>query len=181
MLAIKTKGDRTLFFDFFPLDLGEIDGFKIKIGLYTVPGQIKYAATRRLVLNGVDGVVFVADLTKVRRHSNILSLKNLNEDLKYYRKNIFTIPLVFQYNKIDLLKKGVPLLSKDVMDRDLNRQLKKTSYIASALDGTNIAVTLKKIILLTTASVKTLCHSTNNRKAPMYGLSDAKSHASHMA
>ena len=155
MLTIKTQGDRTLFFDFFPFDLGSINGYKIKVQLYTVPGQIKYNATRRLVLNGVDGVVFVADSTRVRRQSNFYSLKNLYQNLKLYRKDIFKIPFVFQYNKMDLTAKGVPLIGADTLEKDLNRQLMKPSFAASALDGTNVAATLKKIISMTVASVKT--------------------------
>ena len=155
MLTIKTQGDRTLFFDFFPFDLGRINGYKIKVQLYTVPGQIKYNATRRLVLNGVDGVVFVADSTRVRRQSNFYSLKNLYQNLKLYRKDIFKIPFVFQYNKMDLIAKGVQLIGADTLEKDLNRQLMKPSFAASALDGTNVAATLKKIISMTVASVKT--------------------------
>ena len=154
MLTIKTQGDRTLFFDFFPFELGRINGFKVKVQLYTVPGQIKYNATRRLVLNGVDGVVFVADSMMVRRQSNIYSLKNLYQNLKLYRKNIFKIPFVFQYNKMDLTAKGVPLIGADTLEKDLNRQLMKPSFAASALVGTNVAATLKKIISMTLASVK---------------------------
>jgi signal recognition particle receptor subunit beta len=154
MLTIKTQGDRTLFFDFFPFDLGSINGYKITVQLYTVPGQIKYNATRRLVLNGVDGVVFVADAMMVRRQSNFYSLKNLYQNLKLYRKDIFKIPFVFQYNKMDLIAKGVPLIDADTLEKDLNRQLMKPSFAASALDGTNVAVTLKKIISMTVASVK---------------------------
>jgi len=154
MLTIKTQGDRTLFFDFFPFELGRINGFKVKVQLYTVPGQIKYNATRRLVLNGVDGVVFVADSMMVQRQSNIYSLKNLYQNLKLYRKNIFKIPFVFQYNKMDLTAKGVPLIGADTLEKDLNRQLMKPSFAASALVGTNVAATLKKIISMTLASVK---------------------------
>ncbi len=154
MLTIKTQGDRTLFFDFFPFELGRINGFKVKVQLYTVPGQIKYNATRRLVLNGVDGVVFVADSMMVQRQSNIYSLKNLYQNLKLYRKNIFKIPFVFQYNKMDLTAKGVPLIGADTLEKDLNRQLMKPSFAASALVGTNVASTLKKIISMTLASVK---------------------------
>ncbi len=154
MLTIKTQGDRTLFFDFFPFDLGRINGFKVKVQLYTVPGQIKYNATRRLVLNGVDGVVFVADSMMVQRQSNIYSLKNLYQNLKLYRKNIFKIPFVFQFNKMDLTAKGVPLIDADTLEKDLNRQLMKPSFAASALVGTNVAATLKKIISMTLASVK---------------------------
>jgi small GTP-binding protein len=155
MVTVKTQGDRTLFFDFFPLDIGRINGYKIKVQLYTVPGQIKYDATRKLVLNGVDGVVFVADTLMGQRKSNIFSLKNLYENLKHYQKNIFKIPFVFQYNKIDLLQKGVPIQPVEALEKDLNQQLKKPSFAASALLGTNVVATLKKIISMTTASIKT--------------------------
>jgi hypothetical protein len=154
IVTIKTHGDRTLFFDFFPFNIGKINGYQIKIQLYTVPGQIKYDATRRLVLNGVDGVVFVADALLGQRKSNIFSLKNLHENLKHYQKNIFKIPFVFQYNKMDLLQKGVPILPAETLEADLNRRLKKPSFAASALVGTNVASTLKKIISMTTASFK---------------------------
>jgi small GTP-binding protein len=102
MVTVKTHGDRTLFFDFLPFDIGTIKGYTVKIQLYTVPGQVKYDATRRLVLRGVDGVVFVADSMAVRREKNILSLKNLQDNLATYKKKINEIPLVLQYNKIDL-------------------------------------------------------------------------------
>jgi signal recognition particle receptor subunit beta len=154
IVTIKTHGDRTLFFDFFPFNIGKINGYQIKIQLYTVPGQIKYDATRRLVLNGVDGVVFVADALLGQRKSNIFSLKNLHENLKHYQKNIFKIPFVFQYNKMDLLQKGVPILPAETLEADLNRRLKKPSFAASALVGTNVASILKKIISMTTASFK---------------------------
>jgi signal recognition particle receptor subunit beta len=154
MVAIKTQGDRTLFFDFFPFDIGRISGYQVKVQLYTVPGQIKYNATRRLVLNGVDGIVFVADALIGQRNSNIMSLKNLYTNLKHYRKNIFKVPLVFQYNKMDLLQKKVPLIPTQMLEKDLNQQLKRPSFVASALVGTNVAVTLKKIISMTAASIK---------------------------
>lgn len=154
MVAIKTQGDRTLFFDFFPFNIGRINGYKIKIQLYTVPGQVKYNATRRVVLNGADGVVFVADALAVQRKANIISLKNLQENLKHYQKNIFKVPFVFQYNKMDLLKKGVPILPLEALARDLNKQLNRPSFVASALEGTNVVATLKKIIIMTVASIK---------------------------
>ena len=154
MVTIKTQGDRTLFFDFLPLGLGKIKGYEIKIQFYTVPGQVKYDATRRLVLRGVDGVVFVADSMAVRRKHNILSLKNLQENLATYNKNIFRLPLVLQYNKRDLAKKDIPLLPIEVMQKDLNSKLKVPWFEASALEGHNVAETMKKIILMTVASLE---------------------------
>jgi signal recognition particle receptor subunit beta len=154
MVTVKTHGDRTLFFDFLPFDIGVINGYDVKIQLYTVPGQVKYNATRRLVLRGVDGIVFVADSMAVRREKNILSLKNLQENLANYKKSIFRIPCVIQYNKADLLEQGIPLLATDLLEKDLNSQLKRPAFKASALKGTNVVTTLKKIISMTVASIK---------------------------
>ena len=133
MVTVKTHGDRTLFFDFLPIDIGKINGYAAKMQLYTVPGQVKYNATRRLVLRGADGIVFVADSMAVRREKNILSLKNLHENLKNYKKSIFAIPLVFQYNKVDLAEQGIPLLPFATMEKDLNSQLKRPAFEASAV------------------------------------------------
>jgi len=154
MVAIKTHGDRTLFFDFIPFDVGRINGFEVKVQLYTVPGQIKYNATRRLVLRGVDGVVFVADSLVVRRKNNLLSLKNLQENLSSYGKSIFQVPLVMQYNKRDLEKEGIPILPLQTMEKDLNTKLRVPSFGASAITGENVVQTLKKIILLTLEPLK---------------------------
>lgn len=154
MVTVKTHGDRTLFFDFLPFDIGIINGYDVKIQLYTVPGQVKYNATRRLVLRGVDGIVFVADAMTVRREKNLLSLKNLQENLANYRKSIFKIPCVLQYNKIDLMEQGIPLLPIQTLEKDLNSQLKIPAFKASALQGTNVVATLKKIISMTVASIK---------------------------
>jgi len=153
MVTIKTHGDRTLFFDFLPFDIGKVNGYDVKIQLYTVPGQVKYNATRRLVLRGVDGIVFVADSMMVRREKNILSIKNLQEDLANYRKSIFKIPIVLQYNKVDLVEQGIPLTSVEMLQKDLNSQLKTSSFKASALKGTNVVPTMKKIISMTIASI----------------------------
>ena len=154
MVSLKTHGDRTLFFDFLPFDVGKIMGYDIKIQLYTVPGQVKYDSTRRLVLRGVDGLVFVADSMKVLRKKNIQSLKNLQENLAIYNKSIFKIPLVFQYNKIDLKEQGIPLLSFETLEKDLNAQLKAPSIQASALNGNNVVKTMKNIIMLTLPSIQ---------------------------
>ncbi len=154
MVEIKTSGDRTLFFDFLPFNIGKISGYDVRIQLYTVPGQVKYNATRRLVLKGVDGVVFVADSMEVRRNQNIESLKNLEENLTSYDKDITTIPLVIQYNKRDLAKQGIPLLSVDSLQGTLNSRLKVPFFEASAMTGMNVVPTLKKIILLTMISLK---------------------------
>ncbi|MFH1487551.1 MAG: GTPase domain-containing protein [Pseudomonadota bacterium] len=149
MISIKTHGDRTLFFDFFPLEAGKIKNFDVQIQLYTAPGQVKYNETKKLVLRGVDGIVFVADSLALREEKNILALKNLQENLVYHKKNIFKIPLVFQYNKRDLEEKGIPLLSTQAMEKKLNSKLKAPSFEASAAKGVNVVATLKTIISLT--------------------------------
>ena len=154
MVSIKTHGDRTLFFDFLPFDMGKIKGYDVKIQLYTVPGQVRYNATRKLVLNGADGVVFVADSMAVRRERNVLSLKNLEENLLLYKKDIKSIPLVMQYNKRDLDQKGIALMDLDLMEKELNSELKAPSFPASALAGQNVVNTLKKIVSLTMANLK---------------------------
>ena len=154
LTTVKTYGDRTLFFDFLPLDIGTVMGYNIKMQLYTVPGQVKYKATRRLVLRGVDGIVFVADSMALRRKMNAVSLKDLQENLATFDKNIFKIPLVMQYNKRDLADSGIRLLPIETMEKDLNSKLKAPSFKASALTGINIVETMKKAISLTVASLQ---------------------------
>ena len=154
MVTIKTHGDRTLFFDFLPIEIGRIKGYDIRIQLYTVPGQVKYESTRRLVLRGVDGIVFVADSLAVRRKENVLSLKSLADNLASYKKSLAEIPLVFQYNKRDLLDEGIPLLPVEWLEKDLNSKLKAPSFEASALKGPNVVQTMKNIIIMTIDSLR---------------------------
>lgn len=155
MVSIKTHGDRTLFFDFLPFDLGQIQGYKIKTQLYTVPGQVKYNATRKLVLKGVDGVVFVADSMAVMREKNIQALKNLVENLAYYDIDIYNnFPIIMQYNKRDLANSGIPLLDIETMESDLNSKLKATALEASAIQGDNVIPTVKKAISTTIVSLQ---------------------------
>ncbi len=153
MVSIKTQGDRTLFFDFLPFDLGTIKGYGVRVQLYTVPGQVKYNATRKLVLKGVDGIVFVADSMQAMREANLVSLKNLYQNLANYNQSIFKVPLVLQYNKRDLAEQGIPLLSVETLEKDLNSKLRVPSFKASALVGINVVPTMKKIITMTMASV----------------------------
>jgi len=154
MISIDTEGDRTLFFDFLPLGLGKIKGCDVKVQLYTVPGQVKYKATRQLVLNGVDGIVFVADSLAVRREKNMLSLKDLHENLIKMGLSIRKIPLVLQYNKRDLEGKGLPIMSLKKMQHELNRQLKVPSFSASALSGAGVGNTLNQTLKLTLQSLQ---------------------------
>ncbi|MEX1050723.1 MAG: Rab family GTPase, partial [Gemmatimonadales bacterium] len=102
MVSLATHTDRTLFFDFLPIDLGTISGFTTKFQLYTVPGQVYYNATRKLVLQGADGVVFVADSQARQLDENMESLRNLQENLLEQGIDTRTVPLVLQYNKQDL-------------------------------------------------------------------------------
>jgi hypothetical protein len=145
MVTIDTKGDRTLFFDFLPLALGKIQNLSIKIQLYTVPGQVMYNATRKLVLKGVDGVVFVADSLKVQKEKNIESLENLKQNLADDGIDAREIPLVMQYNKRDLSGSNIPILSVEEMDRDLNRDLKVPWFPGSALKGDGVFETLREV------------------------------------
>ena len=149
LVSINTKGDRTLFFDFLPLGLGKIRGCDVKVQLYTVPGQAKYSSTRKLVLKNVDGVVFVADSLEIRRKENLVSLKDLQQNLAEKNMNIFKIPFVLQYNKRDLGAQGIPVMPLEVMERELNSKLKVPSFEASALKGTGVRDTLKKCLVLT--------------------------------
>jgi len=154
MVSVDTEGDRTLFFDFLPMGLGQIKGFDIRLQVYTVPGQVQYRSTRKLVLKGVDGVIFVADSLAVRREKNMLSLKDLQHNLKEYGINILKTPLVMQHNKRDLAGQGVPIMSIEQMERDLNRQLKVPSFSASAITGDGVGATLKECLKLTLLSFK---------------------------
>ena len=149
MVSINTEGDRTLFFDFLPMGLGKIRGCEVRVQLYTVPGQIKYSSTRKLVLKGADGLVFVADSMVVRREKNMISLKDLAQNLKEYGLNIFKVPLVLQYNKRDLAAEGIPVMSIEQMEQDLNRQLKVPAFPASAVNGDGVPATLKEALKLT--------------------------------
>ncbi len=145
MLTIETKGDRTLFFDLLPLNLGRVNGFDIRIQLYTVPGQTIYEATRKLVLKGVDGLVFVADSLRVRQNKNIESLEDLKRNLKEHNLSINEIPIVLQYNKRDLLSTPIPTLTIEELERDLNQELKTLAFEAAATKGIGVFETLKEI------------------------------------
>ena len=154
MISIDTFGDRTIFFDFLPFSLGKLDGFRIMVQLYTVPGQVRYRATRELVLRGADGIVFVADMSTKKRMENLISLKDLHHNLKKHSQSIINIPLVFQFNKLDLVKRNIPVLSAKRLDRELNSKLKRPYFTASALKGYNVASTLKQITSMTISNLK---------------------------
>jgi signal recognition particle receptor subunit beta len=154
MVSINTKGDLTLFFDFVPMGVGKIKGCDVRVQLYTVPGQVKYSSTRKLVLKGADGIVFVADSLRVRHEKNIISLKDLAVNLQGNGLNIMKMPLVLQYNKRDLASDGVPLMPVEEMEKAYNHQLKVPSFAASAITGENVNATLKTCLVLTLKSLK---------------------------
>jgi mutual gliding-motility protein MglA len=153
MLTIDTKGDRTLFFDLLPLNLGKISGFDIRIQLYTVPGQVMYEATRKLVLKGVDGLVFVADPLRVRQARNIESLEGLRQNLLEMHLKLEEMPLVLQYNKRDLVNTPIPTLTVAELDQDLNQTLKVPTFEAVATTGIGVFETLKEISKRTVTNV----------------------------
>jgi small GTP-binding protein len=154
MVSINTDGDRTLFFDFLPLELGKLKGCDVRVQLYTVPGQVRYESTRKLVLRGADGIVFVADSLAVRREKNMLALKDLHENLKEYNLSIFKVPLVMQFNKRDLGDENIPLMSIEQMQHDLNRQLKVPFFPGSALKGKGVGKTLNACLRLLLVSIQ---------------------------
>jgi len=154
MVSIKTDGDRTLFFDFLPLEIGKLKGCDVRVQLYTVPGQVRYASTRKLVLRGADGVVFVADSLEVRREKNMLALKDLQQNLKEYNVSIFKIPLVMQFNKRDLTDANITLMPLEKLQQDLNRQLKVPALPGSALKGDGVGKTLNACLKLVLKSLQ---------------------------
>jgi len=142
MVSLATQTDRTLFFDFLPIDLGQISGFATRFQLYTVPGQVYYNATRRLVLQGADGVVFVADSQARQLDENLESLQNLQSNLLEHGVDVRTLPLALQYNKQDLPRELI--LSPADLDDALNFR-SVPSFAADALHGTGVFETLKGI------------------------------------
>jgi len=143
LLTVATETDRTLFFDFLPMELGQIRGMKLRVQLYTVPGQVFYDATRRIVLRGSDGVVFVADSQAAMMEANLESLNNLKKNLQLNNLDPETVPLVLQYNKQDLQS----LATFEALEATLNWR-KVPSFPAVATVGTGVNETLKKIIEL---------------------------------
>ena len=150
MVSLETETDRTLFFDLLPLDVGVIGGFKTRIQLYTVPGQVFYNTTRKLVLKGVDGIVFVADSQRAMKDANVESLANLKTNLGEIGIKLDEIPLVLQYNKRDLAN----ILSFEELEESLNAQRLHESYEACAVLGQGVFETLKAISRLTLRSLK---------------------------
>ncbi len=138
LTSISTDGDRTLFFDFMPLDLGNVAGMRTKFQLYTVPGQVYYNSTRKLVLQGVDGVIFIADSDPEKVQENIESYDNLVENLREYGKDIREVPHVIQYNKRDLPN----AMSVEALDKAMNK-FGVPTFEAVAATGEGVFPTLK--------------------------------------
>ncbi len=140
MISLATETERTLFFDFLPIDLGSIRGFKTRFHLYTVPGQVYYNASRKLILKGVDGIIFVADSQKHRTEANIEAMHNLYDNLESYGYDIANIPFAIQYNKRDL-PEVQPV-------EELRSQLNPTSvpdFEGIAIEGDGVFDTLKAV------------------------------------
>ena len=140
LISLATETERTLFFDFLPLDLGSVQGFKTRFSLYTVPGQVEYNASRKLILNGVDGIIFVADSDVMRSKDNVESLQNMVDNLKEYSLTLDNIPWVLQYNKRDMAN-AMPI---ERMERELNTP-GVPSFEAVASEGLGVFATLKAI------------------------------------
>ena len=150
MISLATETERTLFFDFLPLSLGEIRGFKTRFHLYTVPGQVFYDASRKLILKGVDGVVFVADSQEERFEANVESLENLKANLREQGYDFDKLPVVLQYNKRDLPN----AVSLDELKSALNPTGKIPDFEAAAQSGKGVFETLKALARLVLQELK---------------------------
>jgi mutual gliding-motility protein MglA len=148
MISLATETERTLFFDFLPIDLGEVRGFKTRFHLYTVPGQVYYNASRKLILKGVDGVIFVADSQAERMEANVEAMHNLYENLESYGYDLTQIPFAIQYNKRDL--------SNATAVEELRAQLNPAGvpdYEGVAIEGKGVFETLGSVSKLVVQSL----------------------------
>ena len=148
MISLATETERTLFFDFLPIDLGEIRGFRTRFHLYTVPGQVYYNASRRLILKGVDGLIFVADSQRSRLEANIEAMHNLYENMESYGYDVETIPFVVQYNKRDL----PDIMSVEELRAVLN-PMGVQDFDAVAIEGEGVFQTLSAVSKLVVKSL----------------------------
>jgi len=140
LVTVATETERTLFFDFMPLDLGEVEGYKARFALYTVPGQSEYNESRRMILKGSDGIIFVADSSAVRRQTNVEALEGMMDNLKEHKLSLKNIPWVLQYNKRDL----TDALPVETLEKDLNAT-GVPSFEAIATEGKAVFGTLKTL------------------------------------
>ncbi len=165
MVSLETDTDRTLFFDLLPMEVGTVAGFKTRVQLYTVPGQVFYNTTRKLVLKGVDGIVFVADSQRPMLHSNRESLNNLCENLDKIGISLDQIPLALQYNKRDL----PDICTVEEMNQCLNPTGERPCFEASAVSGQGVFETLRGVTAVTLLSLKKELESASTkpgREAP---------------
>lgn len=146
-----TQTDRTLFFDMLPLDLGDVNGWKLRLSLYTVPGQVEYNASRKLILNGADAIVFVADSGIERGADNIESLRNMESNLSSLNLSLADIPLILQFNKRDLAH----TLSLEQLEKDLNERQVPT-FESVANQGVGVFQTLREASKLVLANISKL-------------------------
>ena len=170
MVSLETEADRTLFFDLLPLDVGVIGGMKVRLQLYTVPGQVFYNATRRLVLKGVDGVVFVADSQVPAAEPNEESLSNLRQNLEELGLDLHSLPLVFQYNKRDLRN----ILPTPELQKTLNPG-GAPSFESAAVHGVGVFETLKEISRLSLDSIR--AKVAEERRSGVAGVTKKKARA----
>lgn len=140
IISLQTETERTLFFDYLGLELGTVQGFKTSFALYTVPGQVEYNASRKLLLSGVDGIVFVADSDVMRRRENIASFQNMVENMVTHKLSLDLVPWVIQYNKRDLSN----AMSLTNLENDLNVS-NVPSFEAIASEGHGVFATLKSV------------------------------------
>ncbi len=165
LTSISTDGDRTLFFDFMPLDLGTVAGMKTCFQIYTVPGQVYYNSTRKLVLQGVDGVIFIADSSASMVEENLESLRNLEANMLEYGRSLDDLPMVIQYNKRDL----TDALSLEVLEEKLNPR-GVPSFEATAHTGQGVFPTLKALAASVLENIHRQQESTLSTAAPARGL-----------
>jgi len=163
MVSLETETDRTLFFDLLPIEVGKVGGFRTRLQLYTVPGQVFYNTTRKLVLKGVDGIVFVADSQRPMADANVESLHNLDENLRELGIDVAGLPLVLQYNKRDLKN----ILSVDELNKALNPDGRWECHESVAVDGTGVFETLKAITKQTLKSLRRRMATQETATAPL--------------
>jgi signal recognition particle receptor subunit beta len=163
MVSLETETDRTLFFDLLPIEVGKVGGFRTRLQLYTVPGQVFYNTTRKLVLKGVDGIVFVADSQRPMAEANVESFHNLDENLRELGIDVGTLPVVLQYNKRDLKN----ILSVDELNRLLNADGKWEAHESVAVDGGGVFETLKAITKQTLKSLRRRMATQETATAPL--------------
>ncbi len=139
MVSLDTEEERTLFFDFFPLDLGQISGYSVKFNLYTIPGQIYYEASRKLMLEGADGVVFVADSNPIRFDRNVTAYEMMLDNLESYHVDPQTFPIVLQYNKRDI----PDAIETGTLEKAIRMEIPAIDAVAT--DGTGVMETIRTI------------------------------------